>query len=117
MSEVNFQSLIKEKPEYAPIFGAIMESLENHPRRGIKIGDFNTDKYMYDPDALYDAVFILLREGLVKSVYRVLDEQGNKVGKDYLNATDVPEVVDTMMGEKLFTKDLRIIPFLTRVSQ
>ncbi|WP_139374840.1 hypothetical protein [Salegentibacter holothuriorum] len=106
------QNLAKEYPEYSKIFEAILDWFERHPnQRAITMDYFYSDKYSFSIPDINITFMILKEHSILKTVYRVIDEDGSKISHDFLNLKDIPTQVDTMWGNKKDIEDVDVIPF------
>jgi len=112
MSEERFQSLVNQYPEYAQIFREVLRWFTTHPKQQeVSLEFFYTNKYSFKKEDLNVAFFILNKKDVVKKTYVVIDESGTKVGRNFEKMDDIPDELDTMMGDKKETKDLFVVPY------
>jgi len=114
MSDEKLRSLVSEYPEYSSIFNAVLVWFATHPRqREVTIEYFNTNLYAFGLDKLQTAFILMDRCNALEKVYRVIDEKGARIGKSYKSKDEIPEILDTMEGDKIETKNLLVIPYYT----
>jgi hypothetical protein len=53
---------------------------------------------------------------IVKTIYRILDDSGTRIGKDFDRIEDIPKYVDTMWGEKKHIDDVFIVPYYSLIT-
>lgn len=112
MSEERLQSLINQYPAYSEIFRAVYNWFITHPKqRDVSLEVFYNSKVGFSRTDLNIAFSIMKRYSFIKSVYRIVDNDGTKVGGEYYNVDDIPTHVDLMWGEKKHIDDMFIIPF------
>lgn len=112
MSKEKLQSLVKDFPEYSEIFYAVLVWFETHPKiNAISMDTFYSSTYGFSEKNISIAFTIMKQTRILKTIYRVLDEDGSKIGKDFINIDDVPDTFDTMSGQKKSIEDVFIVPF------
>ena len=112
MLEEKLQNLAKEYPQYSRIFEAILDWFERHPnQRAITMDHFYSNKYSFSIPDINITFMILKEKSILKTVYRIIDEDGTKISRDYVSLKDIPPQVDTMWGVKKDIEDVDVIPF------
>lgn len=112
MSEKKLQNLAKEFPALSGVFEAVLEWFKNHPyTNAISMEIFYSNKFSFTREEI-NIAFILMQEKLIlTTIYRILDEDGSKIGIDFEDFNEIPDTVDTMWGEKKDTRDVLIVPY------
>lgn len=114
MSEEKLKNLIDTYPKYAPIFRAVHTWFVTHPKqRGVSLDSFYSKKYNFSREEIDIAFFLMKQTAIVKPIYRVLDDDGTRIGQDFDNIEEIPQYVDTMLGEKKSIDDVFIVPYYT----
>jgi|GEM_PF-6355977 hypothetical protein len=104
--------LAKEYPQYSKIFEAILDWFERHPnQRAITMDHFYSDRYSFSIPDINITFMILKENAILKTVYRVIDEDGSKISHDFQNLRDIPHQVDTIWGDKKDLEDVDVVPF------
>ncbi|UJH91669.1 hypothetical protein LZ575_02995 [Antarcticibacterium sp. 1MA-6-2] len=106
------QNLAKEYPEYSKIFKAIFDWFVQHPdQRAITMDHFYSDKYRFSFEDINTSFMIMEEYEILRTIYRVLDEDGSKIGSDFDSVYDIPNEVSTVWGQKKDKGDVIIVPF------
>lgn len=117
MSEEKLKNLIDTYPKYAPIFKAVFTWFVTHPKQiGVSLEFFYNKKYDFSKEEIDIAFFLMKQTSVVKPIYRVLDNDGTRIGKDFESIDEIPEYVDTMWGEKKSKDEVFIVPYYTLTS-
>ncbi|TQO38969.1 hypothetical protein GQ41_3637 [Arenibacter algicola] len=112
MLEEKLQTLVKEYPNYSGVILAIVKWFRNNPsQKDIRMDVFYSNHFNYSIEEINAAFMIMTQEDLLKPVYRILDDDGSKIGKDFKHVRDIPQTVSTIWGKKKETKDVYIVPF------
>ena len=112
MSEEKLQNLVDKYPNYKEVLEDVFQWFKNHPSQSDIRADLFYDKHAeQDVDMVF---FILESENLTETVYRVLDTDGTKIGKDFNNLSEIPEIIDDVWGRTVKTKDALIMPYYLR---
>ena len=112
MSEEKLQSLAKEFPQYEDVFQAVLEWFKSHPNtNAISMEIFYSNKFSFSREEI-NIAFILMKEKLIlTTIYRIFDDDGSKIGKDFDDYNEIPDTIDTIWGEKKNTRDVFIVPY------
>jgi len=106
------QNLAKEFPEYSGIFSAILVWFQTHPKiNAISMDAMYSSSYGFSKVEISIAFSIMKHKSVLKTIYRVVDEDGSKIGRDFNDIEEIPETVDTMLGEKKLVRDVFVVPF------
>ncbi|WP_296149898.1 hypothetical protein [uncultured Flavobacterium sp.] len=112
MSKEKLQSLVKEFPEYSEIFDAVLVWFETHPKiNAISMDTFYSSNFGFSESHISIAFTIMKHTKILKTIYRVLDEDGSKIGKDFNTIDEIPNTLDTMSGQKKDIDDVFIVPY------
>jgi len=112
MSKEKLQSLVREFPEYSEIFDAVLVWFEKHPKiNAISMDTFYSSNYGFSENRISIAFILMKQTKILNTIYRVLDEDGSKIGKDFNTIEEIPNVLNTMSGEKKDIDDVFIVPF------
>jgi len=112
MSKEKLQNLVKEFPEYSDIFYAVLVWFEDHPKvNAISMDTFYSSDFGFSEKNISIAFTIMKQTKILKTIYRVIDEDGFKIGKDFNTIDEIPNTLDTMSGEKKDVDDAFIVPF------
>jgi hypothetical protein len=117
MSEEKLQNLVDKFPQYTQVFQAVFNWFITHPKqRDVSMESFYTSKYSFSREEI-NIAFILMKEiDMVRTIYRVIDDRGTRIGRDFEKIEDIPPYVDTMWGEKKKIEDVFIVPFYSLTS-
>ncbi|TRW22295.1 hypothetical protein FMM05_17470 [Flavobacterium zepuense] len=116
MSEDKFIKLIKLYPDYSNVFQAVLNWFLAHPKQKyISMDLFYSNKYAITKEQLNVAFYIMKESKVVKPVYRILDENGHKIGRDYEDVTEIPKHVSTMLGDKKSIDDVFVVNYYTLI--
>ncbi len=107
MSEEKLKILVKKYPDYSGIFETVFNWFVKNPDKDIRIDSLYT---LYPPVEIDVVFFILKKEKIVRTIYRVLDVDGTKIGDDFNDLNDIPDVLDGVWGNPINTKDLSVVP-------
>lgn len=112
MSEEKLQNLVKEFPEYSGVFNAILDWFKTNPKmNAISMDIIYSNKFGFTKTEISIAFSIMKHKNVLKTIYRVIDEEGYKIGKDFNAVDEIPETVDSILGEKKAVKDIFVVPF------
>lgn len=112
MSEEKLKTLVKEYPDYSEVIQAIVNwFLHNPDKKDIRMDVFYSSHFNYSIEEINAAFMLMTMEEVLKPVYRVLDDDGSRIGKDFKSINEIPEFVSTPWGDKKETKDVFIVPF------
>lgn len=112
MSEEKLQSLAREYPQYSKIFEAILDWFERHPnQRAITMDHFYSSKYGFSVPDINISFMILKDKAVIKTIYRIIDEDGLKISHDFQNTKEIPRVISTRWGKKKDIEDVDVVPF------
>lgn len=112
MSKEKLQSLVKEFPEYSEIFDAVLVWFEDHPKiTAISMDTFYSSNFGFSENRISIAFILMKQTKILKTIYRVLDQDGSKIGRDFNTIEEIPNTLDTMSGQKKDIDDVFIVPF------
>lgn len=112
MLEERLQTLVKEYPDYSEVVLAIVNWFRHNPdKKDLRMDVFYSSHFKYSIEEINAAFMLMTMEEVLKPVYRVLDDDGSKIGKDFNSLNEIPEFVSTAWGDKKETKDVFIVPF------
>jgi hypothetical protein len=112
MSEKKLLNLAKEFPEYSDVFDAVLVWFEDHPKtNAISMDTFYTSKFGFSRSHISIAFTIMKQNSILTTIYRVLDEDGSKIGKDFNTLDEIPDTLDTISGQKVDKDDVFIVPY------
>ncbi|SFG22536.1 hypothetical protein SAMN04488033_1417 [Salegentibacter agarivorans] len=112
MLEEKLQNLVKEYPKYSQIFEAIFTWFENNPnQRAITMDYFYTNKYGFSMRDLNISFMILKEKEVLRTIYRILDDHGSKIGRDFTSIEEIPRILSTMHGDKVEIDYSMIVPY------
>ena len=112
MSEKRLQTIIKEYPKYSEVIKAVVNWFKNNPQdKGIRKEVFFSNHFNYSIDDVNAAFLLLSQEQFLKKIYRILDYDGSKIGKDFESLDEIPSEVSTLWGDKKNIEDVFIVPF------
>ncbi|WP_282031576.1 hypothetical protein [Winogradskyella eximia] len=97
--------------EFAPMISKVIEWFSENPH-----GDLRPDKfYSIFPRYFVDSSFYILQQkGILKHFYRVIDSDGIKIGDDYENINDIPDVVFNELDKPVNINEVTIVPYYTK---
>ena len=112
MSKDKLNDLIKLYPDYSQVFRAVLNWFLTHPQqRSVTMDFFYSNKFAFSKEQINIAFFIMKETEVVKPIYRILDDKGHKIGRDYDNVEEIPKYVDTMWGDKKDIDEVYIVPY------
>lgn len=112
MSEERLLNLANEYPEYSGVFQAVLGWFDSHPNaNAISMDQFYSNKFNFSREQLKIAFMIMKEKSIIVRFYRLFDDDGSKIGKDYFSKDEIPIRVDTLLGELKDTKDISIVPY------
>lgn len=112
MSNAKLQNLVRDFPEYSDIFSTVLVWLESNPKAfAISMDTFYSNKFGFSRSRISIAFAIMKQNSILTTIYRVIDEDGSKIGKDFNSIDDIPDTVDTISGQKKDIKNLFIVPY------
>ena len=112
MSEEKLQSLIDAYPNYKDIFREVFNWFKTHPKqRDVSLELFYLSKSFLNREQVSIAFVLMKQSSFLKSVYRIVDNDGTKIGEEITDLNNLPTYVDTSMGEKVHIDDVLIVPF------
>lgn len=118
MSEKKLNNLAEEYPEYSKIFEEIIDWFSQHPnQKAISMDYFYSDKYPFSISDINISFMLLQKNSVLKSIYRVIDNDGSKIGTDFNKIEEIPEELDNMKGEKKRKSEVAIVPFFALEKQ
>ena len=112
MLDEKLQNLAKEFPEYSDVFDAVLVWFESHPNiNAISMDTFYSNKFGFSESHISIAFTIMKHTKILTTIYRVLDEDGSKIGRDFNEIDEIPSTLDTMSGQKKEIEDVFIVPY------
>ena len=112
MSEEKLKSLVNQFPAYSEIFKAVYNWFIAHPKsKDVSIDMFCEFKKRFQREEISIAFTLMKQNLLLQSVYRVIDEDGTRMGDGFYSYDDIPQYIDDSWGHKKHIDDLYIVPF------
>jgi hypothetical protein len=112
MLQEKLGDLTKDYPQYSKIFEAVLDWFERHPnQKAITMDHFYSQMYSFPIQDINISFMILKEKSILKTIYRIIDENGTKVSHDYLDRNDIPNIISTRWGAKRDLEDLDVVPF------
>ncbi|CAM1360707.1 hypothetical protein TPENAI_20047 [Tenacibaculum litopenaei] len=113
MSEEKLKNLAEKYPEYKDVFEDVFNWFREHPTKIDIRADFFYDTH--SEQSVDFAFFLLETEEITETIYRVIDENGAKIGKDFNSISEIPETIDDVWGRSIETKQALIMPYYMRI--
>ncbi|WP_430905575.1 hypothetical protein [Maribacter sp. 2-571] len=112
MSDEKLNLLVNDYPEYSEVIKAISDWFREHAdQRAIRMDEFYSNQFGFSIEDVNAAFMLMRQQSMLKTIYRVLDDDGSKIGKDFENYSEIPDEVSTIWGVKKETKDVFVVPF------
>ncbi len=112
MLKERLQNLDKQYPDYSGMFQIIIKWFDNNPMQKYLRSDILYNEVKgFEEYEISTAVFILNKEGVISIIYRVIDNSGVKIGKDYSHYDEIPDFLTTMWGEEVQKANVLVVPY------
>src|ERR1035438_9003365 len=91
MSQISFEQIASEHPQYRPVFLLIQQWLQANKSRTIDPRRLARESPNIEPITLASALQLLVQAGLLRQVFKVLAPSGSLTDEEFEDLTSIPE--------------------------
>lgn len=117
MSPVSFEHLAKQNPKYKRALDHLQSWINAHPQdRVLNPLKLRKDLAKLNPAELTMALDLLMQEGLLHRVYKVVTPAGVLAERDFDDPSEIPDKLPDRFEHYFETSDADVIPIFRRIA-